>query len=256
MKNRRQVWLLLLFPFISFSYMTVLGTEVVAVDSSGLLKVVPNRDIEVVDPEDPEVIIDPVDPTPSVKSDLRIDYISPLDFGKVKLAQTDRVYSTLATQIGNRFRGSFIQISDFREKKTGWTLQVKQEHQFKTTDDEELVGAVLSLDKGWANSLDDKNGPTVTRDTLSITEFGQLYNVAKASKDTGKGTWSIIFGASKDNDDDQEVTIQSDNKLVNKVKDKETMKNKAIKISIPDTTKVLPKEYQTKMSWVLSEVPV
>lgn len=255
MKKYKRFLLLLIFPLISLSYINTLGAEIKSFDGSGSLKVIPNDKPEVVDPEDPDIIVDPITPIPVVRQDFRIDYISPLDFGKVKLVSTNRVYSSLATQIGNHYRGNFIQISDFREKQSGWTLQVKQEYQFRTNENEELLGAVLSLDKGWASSIIETNEPTVTRDTLAITEFGQLYNVAKASQKTGRGTWSIVFGASKENEDNQDVTIESENSLDNKVSQKNIMKNSAIKISIPDTTKVLPKEYQTKISWVLSEVP-
>lgn len=211
---------------------------------------------EVVDPEIPEVVVDP-GTGPSTKGSLRIDYVSPLDFGKVKLTKSNRSYNALASKIGktDKYRGSFIQISDFREKSSGWSLQVKQDHQFKTNDYDELKGAVLSLDKGWANSSSIKEAPTVTRDTLEINNIGEVYDVARATKGGGGGVWSINFGASKDNDDNQPSTITEGQKTNGKEKVESAIKNSAVKLNIPDSTKVIPKEYQTKITWILAETP-
>ncbi len=221
----------------------------------GSVQVQPSDKSVVVDPEDPEDPEDPVDPGGSTNGDLRIDYISPLSFGKVKLKEKNRMYNSLATKIGNKgmSRGSFIQISDMRETKSGWKLQVKQEHQFKTPDNKELTGAVLSIDKGWANSIDDQNPPNVTRDTLSINNIGQVYDVARADKNKGSGVWSINFGASDHNDDGQPITLFKE-KVSNA--DKESViRNSAIALRIPDSTKIATKEYATKITWLLSETP-
>lgn len=229
-------------------------TYVEASTQKGTVKVINSGTTEVVDPEDPDEGTE-VDPGPSTKGDLRIDYVSPLDFGTVKIDSNKKTYNALASKIGKegKARGSFIQISDFREKKTGWTLQVKQDHQFKTADSNELKGAVLSLDKGWANSINDENAPSVTRDTLSINNIGQLYDVARAEKDKGKGVWSINFGASKDNEDNQPVTLVTNN--VSKKDISAAIRNSAVNITIPNPEIVEDKEYITKISWVLSETP-
>lgn len=86
---------------------------------NGSVQVKPSDKSVVVDPEDPEDPEDPIDPGGSTKGDLRIDYISPLNFWKVKLKEKNRMYNSLATKIGEKGmpRGSFIQISDMREKK-------------------------------------------------------------------------------------------------------------------------------------------
>lgn len=225
-------------------------------DQKGKVRVTDSGTTEIVDPEEPDKIIDP-GPGPSTKGSLRIDYVSPLDFGKVKLTKTKRTYDALAFNIAktDKVRGSFIQISDFREKGSGWTLQVKQDHQFKTPDFDELNGAVLSLDKGWANSTSTSGAPTVTRDTLAIENIDSVYDVARSTKDAGGGVWSINFGASKDNDKNQPSTI-TDQKLTSKKEKVESVwRNSAVRLTIPDSTKVLPKEYETKITWILAEAP-
>lgn len=233
----------------------------------------------IVDPENPEKPINPGE-SPSTKGSLRIDYVSSLEFGKVKLKKTDRNYHSLASVLKEESltRGHFLQVTDFRDKNTGWVLQVKQEEQFKTVDYDELTGAVLSFDKGWANSTSTSGAPTVTRDAIAITNIGEVYDVARASKDSGMGVWSISFGASKDNKNNQPNTLTKAKNETNttqnsKLADEKTksndaknsesadislnnlMENSAVILNIPDATKVLPKEYQTKITWILGELP-
>lgn len=215
------------------------------ISANGKVQVKDSGTTPIVDPEIPTDVIDP-EPGPSTKGALRIDYVSALDFGKVKLTKSKRSFNALGSKIGktDKVRGSFIQISDFRENRTGWTLQVKQDTQFKTKDYDELSGAVLSLDRGWANSTSTSGAPTVTRDTLAINNIGEVYDVARATKNAGGGVWSIDFGASKDNDKNQPTTLK---------KVESDIRNSAVKLTIPDSTKVVPKEYQTKITWILSE---
>ncbi|MGX7024192.1 WxL domain-containing protein [Vagococcus hydrophili] len=223
--------------------------ESATLDQKGNVTVDDSGKTEIVDPEKPEEVIEP-GPSPSTSGSLRIDYVSSLDFGKVKVTETNRVYPTLANKVGTegKLRGTFIQVSDFREKRTGWSLQVKQETQFKTDTYDELTGAVLSLDKGWANSSSSNNSPSVTRDTLAINNIGQVYEVARADETSGAGVWTIAFGASKENDKNQPVTIENNQKSGKSV-------NQAVSLKVPDATKIVAKEYQTKMTWILSEAP-
>ena len=254
MKNKNFfITCLSLIPLLFIQGINVLASPTDLGQKSGVK--VTSDGSSIVDPEDPDEVIPPIDPGPSTKGDLRIDYVSPLDFGKVKLDSKTKTFKALASKISKegKARGAFIQISDFREKQTGWTLQVKQDYQFKTTESDELKGAILSLDKGWANAVDESNAPTVTRDTLSISNINQLYDVARADKGSGKGVWSINFGASKDNDDNQPVTIEQ-GKLT-KEQINTAIRNSAVTITIPDHKVVKAKEYTTKISWVLSETP-
>ncbi|MEG0255039.1 MAG: WxL domain-containing protein [Vagococcus sp.] len=240
-----------LLVLLSFS----LGVNVLA-EISGSKNLIPKGKVsvkdsgktEIVDPENPGEIINP-DPGPSTNGSLRIDYVSSLDFGKVVISKKNRNFNALATQIGkkNQNRGLFIQISDFREKNSGWALQVKQNEQFNTKNYDELSGSVLSFDKGWINSLNDKKLPEVTRDTLSINNIGEVYDVARASSETGSGVWTVNFGASKENDNNQPITINEDTKT--------GTRNSAVSLSVPISTKVLPKEYETKITWILAETP-
>lgn len=216
------------------------GTGKVSVTNSGTT--------EIVDPEIPKEVVDP-GPIISTKGDLRFDRLPNIDFGTMKISKDNRTYNALAEKISSGYRGSFIQISDYREKSSGWVIQLKQDYQFKTTDYDELSGAVLSIDKGWANSTSSSGEPTVTRNTLSINNIGESYEVARAEKNSGQGVWAISFGSSGENEDGQKNT------LIGGKDKKEALRNSAVNLKVPNGTTIVPKEYQTKLTWTISSAP-
>lgn len=219
-----------------------------------------------VDPENPETIVDP-GPSPATTDSLRIDYVSSLDFGTALIKSTDRNYKALAQNFNGKTepRGNYIQISDRREIKSGWTLQVKQTSQFRNEDiqvnqEKELTGAVLSLDKGWANSITGNPKPEVFRNTITLSNIGQSYEVATAKKDSGKGIWTIAFGASKENQNGQSNTLSplvdpKGQPIIDSSYNKTVYSNSAITLNIPDSIKIYPVTYQTELTWILSEFP-
>lgn len=241
---------------------TALAAGAEQLDAQGRVGVEGSKKTDILDPENPEQIVDTGEER-STDGNLRFDYVSALNFGKVKIGAKNRKFDSLAQNFMNKetgARGFFLQISDFREIRSGWTLQVRQEEQFKTVDYDELTGAVLSFDNGWANSLDKKGMPTVTRDTITIRNVGESYNVANANSGDGSGIWSIAFGASSENKNNQKSTLKPEkDKNGQPVKDekynKDIYRNSAVSLSIPESTKVLSKEYQTKITWILAELP-
>ncbi|MGX7024911.1 WxL domain-containing protein [Vagococcus hydrophili] len=235
------------------------GTDAV---TDGRVTVEDSGKTGIVDPENPDKLVDPGE-LRATEGSLRFDYVSALDFGKVKIGPKNREFDSLAQNFMNKetdARGFFLQISDFREKKSGWTLQVKQEEQFKTPEYDELTGGVLSFDNGWANNQSKKGTPTVTRNTIKINNIGESYDVASAATGEGTGIWSIAFGASDKNSNNQKATLKAekDDKgkpLMDATYNKPVYRNSAVSLSIPESTNVLPKEYQTKITWILGELP-
>lgn len=239
--------------------------EPASLTQKGSVSVLGGESSGIVDPENP---FTPADPgkSPSTKGPLRIDYVSPLNFGEAQIKKKNRVYSSLAQQFHNEVgpRGSYIQITDQRTQSTGWTLQVKQETQFNNAiiqknAEKELKGAILSLDKGWANSSSPSEAPTVTRETIALS-IGSAQEVATASAGKGRGVWTIAFGASNTNKSKQDTTLSP---LLDKkgkaVRDQEYQKaaysNSAITLSVPENTKIYPVQYETKITWLLAELP-
>ncbi|OJG84743.1 hypothetical protein RV15_GL002888 [Enterococcus silesiacus] len=233
---------------------------------SGSVEVIGNDRSDIVDPENPGNQIDPGE-SPHTTGPLRIDYVSELNFNKALIQQKERKYEALAQQFYDETtaRGSYIQITDQRGLATGWTLQVKQRTQFnnpviQNKEEQSLVGAYLSLDKGWANSSGTSTPPAVTRETIGLNAIDTAYEVATAAPNTGRGVWTIAFGASDMNSDDQPVTLKP---LVDKngkaIMDEEYQKpaytNSAITLTVPESTKIYPVQYQTEITWILAELP-
>ncbi|MGM0217979.1 WxL domain-containing protein [Enterococcus sp. AZ126] len=235
-------------------------------DQSGSVSIKGSVVTNPVDPENPGDVVDPGD-SPSTKGPLRIDYVSALDFGESKISKNGRNYHALAQQFLGETgpRGSYIQITDQQAESSGWTLQVKQNYQFtnpiiQETSEQDLKGAVLSLDKGWANSSGTSEAPTVMRETIALNSIGSAYEVATARAGSGKGVWTIAFGASDTNSSKQPVTLtpvvdQAGKPVIDSIYNKPVYSNSAITLSIPEATKIHPVEYQTEITWILAKLP-
>ncbi|MGX7150144.1 WxL domain-containing protein [Enterococcus ureasiticus] len=197
---------------------------------------------------------------------LRIDFVPNLGFNSNKISAKDISYSADALLFKGQIapRGSFIQVSDYRGNANGWTLQVRQETQFKNQNKEnsQLNGAVISLDKSWINT---SNGmgqtPDISKEVIHLNNIGETYTLAEAKKGTGTGTWSIIFGASPDNQVGQNSTLNPrlDNEgkpVTNPSLDNQAVyMNDAVSLTIPGSTKKDPGTYSTVLTWIISELP-
>lgn len=217
------------------------------------------------DPEYPENIVDP-GPSPSTSGDLRIDFVPQLDFSANKVSDKGMSLPVNAQLFLDETpaRGNFIQITDERPKALGWSLQMRQETQFKNmnTANNELKGAFLSFDKSWANSTSDlAYAPTVSKEVIEVSSIGETYTLANAKSGDGSGTWSISFGASENN------PLQLENTLTQRVDlngkpvlnsdfaNKQNYQNSAITLNIPAATQIDAVEYTTVITWILSELP-
>ncbi|MEI5991623.1 WxL domain-containing protein [Enterococcus crotali] len=245
---------------------TYYAEAVETLNGSGNVEVIGSDRSDVVDPENPGNQIDPGE-SPHTTGPLRIDYVSSLNFNKALIQKKERKYEALAQQFHDETtpRGSYIQITDQRGAATGWTLQVKQRTQFnnpviQNKEEQSLVGAYLSLDKGWANSSGTSKPPTVTRETIGLNAIDTAYEVATAIPNTGRGVWTIEFGASDTNSNHQPATLKP---LIDKegkaILDEEYQKpaytNSAITLTVPESTKIYPVQYQTEITWILAELP-
>lgn len=224
----------------------------------------PEQETGLRDPENPTTIIDP-GPTPSTTGDLRIDFVPQLNFSKYLLSDKDQTYPVNAQLFKDQTgpRGNFVQVSDFRPGAQGWTLQVRQETQFKNdqAQSSQLNGAVISFDKSWVNSTRDQNeAPIVSKEIIRLSNVGETYNLAEAKPGKGRGIWSISFGASKDNKNGQPETLSprllKEKPVLDPTFDnKQVYENSAIQLSIPGATKKDPVEYSTVLTWTIAELP-
>ncbi|MDA9472833.1 WxL domain-containing protein [Enterococcus sp. 5H] len=263
--NNRVIGTFLFLVLSMTSYSSTVHASPTSVDQSGNVVVV-GGESQPVDPENPESPENPGE-SPSTTGPLRIDFVSSLDFGRTKISETNRTYLAFAQQFLGKAgpRGSYIQITDQRTVSTGWTLQVKQEHQFRNriiqeANEQQLEGAVLSLDKGWANSSGTSAPPTVTRETVALNANGAAHELAIASAESGRGVWTIAFGASETNSNNMVNTLspaidRSGNVVIDEFSGKPAYYNSAITLTIPNTTKIHPVQYETTLTWILAELP-
>ena len=241
------------------------SSAVFAAEETGKVSVEDSGTSEIIDPENPT---NPADPGegPATEGALRIDYISSLNFGLENLSAPNRQYNSLAQLFFDETtaRGYFIQVSDFRPDDK-WELQLTQKTQFSSSiiqdlNNQELKGAVLSFDNGWANTNGTSDAPLVTRDAVALKSLDMAYTIATAGTNEGKGTWTIAFGSSESNPQGKPATLSplkdtQGNAVINKQYNKPEFKNSAISMTIPKETKIYPVEYSTTLTWTLLAGP-
>ncbi|WP_265456013.1 WxL domain-containing protein [Enterococcus sp. HY326] len=237
--------------------------------NSGSVTVIGPEISDLIDPENPDVNVDPGDGY-STTGPLRIDFISDLGFGLEKITASERIYNSLAQLFHSDTepRGYYVQVSDYREDVSGWQLQVSQEAQFsnsviQNTQEQELLGATLSFTKGWANTNGDEDPGNieVTNEAINISEIGASYTVAIAGEGEGKGVWTIVFGGSagyQQNDPNgtlAPLSTPEEQPLMNTTYNKQAYGNSAVQLSVPTNTKIHPLQYTTQLRWTLVAGP-
>lgn len=200
---------------------------------------------------------------------LRIDFAPQLSFNVGTISKKDASYLVNAQLYKNEIRpsGNFLQVSDYRGSTTGWKLQVRQEGQFQQRDhpENQLNGAILSFDKAWTitSSENPSGAPMVSKEIVQMNNIRETYTLADATfkEGIGAGTWNIVFGASKDNTNDQDATLSPRlNKNGEVITDpdfnnQEVYMNSAINLSIPGATKKVSGAYSTVLTWIIAELP-
>lgn len=219
----------------------------------------------VLDPEDHTKPADPGD-IAATTGPLRIDYAPSFTFVDAKLSKNTMRSKAEAQLLHNGAgpRANFIQVSDYRNVGTGWSLLVRQENQFRdeANGNASLKGASLSFDKAWSySSLDQSYAPTVSKETIVMNNIGDTYPLAKAEAGKGMGTWSISFGASKTNPLEQENTLtpllDSNNQSVkdSTFENQDKYQNDAIQLTIPASSAINAGNYSTVLTWIIAELP-
>lgn len=211
-------------------------------DTNGVITFTPNNGTtDPVDPVDPTNPVKPVDPTdpsgpkPGTAGPLSIDYASSLDFGSQKITSKDEIYKAKAQKYLDKDNvektgPNFVQVTDNRGTKKGWTLQMKQNSQFTTADADELTGAEITFKNGNVVTASDSEKPT-GQATIVADPSGDLKNVMSAKDGQGAGTYLLDWGT------DAATAAES------------------IELSVPGSTTKYAKKYSTTFTWVLSDTP-
>ena len=209
--------------------------------TNGPVKFITDTDItnpvDPLDPEKPVTPVDPVDPEkpvdPGTAGPLSIDFASPLYFGEQKISTVDKVYTADAQPLSDSTtRPNYVQVTDKRGGEQGWTLQVKQDGQFATADDNELVGASITFANGEAITGSASAIPSILTTGFSLVPDGtgaaQVVMAAKA----GEGAGTQIYRAGDD-----------------------ATKASSISLSVPGKTIKYQDPYTTSLTWTLTDVP-
>ncbi|MBK5491840.1 WxL domain-containing protein [Bacillus sp. TH13] len=210
-------------------------------NSNAIIEFEPSTEITPpVDPTDPEIPVGPVDPTdpegpnPGTNGPLSIDYASSLDFGKQKITSTDQVYKAAAQKFnGERGEGpNYVQVTDNRGTEKGWSLQVKQNGQFKSDSGKELTGAEITFNNSVVNTASESKKPSIVKSSFNLTPEGTgvAQNIMSAKAGEGAGTYVLAFG-------DDNTAADS------------------IELSVPGKTTKYAEKYSTSLIWTLTDVP-
>ncbi len=210
----------------------------------------------------------PADPGTIAKTEgpLRIDFAPQLTFETSQLKGKALTASAHAQLFHGQTppRGNFVQVSDYRDAASGWSLFVRQEQQFQhdTKAGSQLKGATISFDKSWTNSTEDASlAPTVSKKVIQMNNIGESYPLAQADTHKGRGTWSIIFGASSDNEHGQGTTLEAltdsaGKPLVDPAYENQPIyRNTAVNLTIPNTEQIEAGNYSTVLTWIIAELP-
>ncbi|WP_413524393.1 WxL domain-containing protein [Carnobacterium divergens] len=194
--------------------------------------------VDPLDPEKPTTPVDPEDPdkpiNPGTNGPLSIDFASPLYFGENKIVTSDKDYFAEAQPLSDgTTRPNFVQVTDNRGGEQGWTLQVKQNGQFKSkTSNRELTGAQISFANGQVATATDSKVPSIiaTEFTLVADGTGAAQNVMTAKAGEGAGTHIYRSG-----DDAAKAT--------------------SVKLAVPGKLTKLAETYTTTLTYTLTDVP-
>lgn len=218
------------------------ASEPVIYTSNGIIEFTPSEEPTTpVDPTNPTDPIKPIDPTnpegpnPGTNGPLSIDYASSLSFGKQNISSKNEVYFADPQAFNDeedvlQVGPNFVQVTDNRGTEAGWTLKVKQDGQFKTSEGKELSGAQISFLNGEAVTAS-HSGKPVIMETIVLLGSGEESHVMSAAEGTGAGTHLLAWGTNE-----------------------ETAK-KSIKLEVPGSTTKYAKQYTTQLLWSLTDVP-
>lgn len=261
--NKRKIIIAIVLTIIAC---LTTSTQVLAqnLDQKGSVQFVPDDGaIVIVDPEKPTDPVDPGEVNPRT-GHLTLDYAPQLNFGRNKISDKDASYQVEAQMFygATKPRPNFVQVSDNRLTGAGWTLQVRQETNFIAQESNDVLkGIYLSFDKVWANSVVDKKyAPVIKNDTIKLDKIGTTYELVTAEKNHGQGTWSIAFGYSDENLNQQSTLSPAKDangrNLFNTTYNNQiSYKNSAITLFVPGSVEKKPVRYQTVLTWVLAELP-
>ncbi|MBJ7688154.1 WxL domain-containing protein [Weissella confusa] len=197
------------------------------------------------DPDNPNPVTpnQPDNPGNTSKADLKLVWAPDLDFGsKNEIKSMTQVLDAKKIPMSDTNYGpAYVQVSDEGGKAEGWNVTVKQDDEFKTSDNDVLTGAFLtfanpavsmSTTKGGNAKFDGVKGYGITK---LLTTGDSL--VMDAAKGTMPGNYFATFNGKDDSTMKDDVPTYD-----------------GVKLTVPGGS-ALAKQYNTTLTWTLNNVP-
>ncbi len=201
----------------------------------------------IIDPDNPDGGVNPVDPINPDGAELMISYASNLNFGLHKSktgtnfnALADKVWDDKVAQTTKEVT-PFVATKDSRgATREGWVLTARQENEFIGENKQPLKGAELILSN--LSYADLTGAPTAAVNKIVLNK--EAKEVAKAEGNQGVGAWSLAMGQL---DGTVEQGLGED-----KVMSKTT---NGITLSLPSNTVIDTQTYSATITWELTTDP-
>lgn len=177
---------------------------------------------------------------------LSIDFASNFHFGNARISPLKTVvHKAIAQDTNLGYRPLFVQVTDKTGKHQGWTLSVRQNGQFKN-EERELAGAELSLTGGQLATVSQATDPSTVTEKFKLNPegTGDSQVIVKANVDEGAGQYVYRFG---DGTDLEEVKDTFGDLLY--------QTTSHVTLTIPAGSNVIKGNYETQLTWTLSNVP-
>ncbi|MGX7245524.1 WxL domain-containing protein [Enterococcus quebecensis] len=188
---------------------------------------------EPIDPTEPEKPIVPNQPP--IAGALSLSYVSNLSFGTQAMSTRSQEYFAQPDNIMDKETNqskevpNFVQLTDKTGKNLGWELTVTQSRPLTNERGFMLENTRFSFrNLVLKGLLFDATAPYFPEKEINLTKVNEPVLVARATKETGQGTWSIQFG-----------------KEGNEA-------NKSISVYIPGKVKKEAGQYNTTLIWTLT----
>lgn len=206
------------------------------------------KPIDPTDPTNPNPE-EPVPPKEGTDGPLSIDFASDFDFGTQEITTENMTYKAKPQTYkdSEKETPNFVQITDKRGSNAGWSLNLKQNHQFKNenTQNQTIQGAELEFQAGELVTNGTGIKPMTYEAKLDATD-GAYSKIMTAKKTEGSGTWISSFGGQELVD---EEILNEENEIVTEKRDP------GVTLKIPGTSQTDAVEYETTLTWQLTNEP-
>jgi len=177
-------------------------------------------------------------PNPGTTGLLTVDFASSFNFGSNIISSVTKTYNALPqvyalkgeSKATDTTGPNFVQVTDVRPGSAkGWSLNVKQNDDFKTSAGTSLAGAQINITNG--NVLNGNGGTdTISNHPTDIAVSTAAANVMGAKAGEGFGTWLYRMGT------------------------KDTA-GSSVKLTVPGSSAKEVAAYRTTLTWTLTDSP-